>query len=76
LLRLTQHRADRAPRDYIAGWLDLLREENRTTISPASQATKAADNILTFLPADDSRAPAATIADVTKAIGPQLRGPI
>jgi antirestriction protein ArdC len=36
--------------DYIGSWLDLLREENRAIVRAASQASKAADYILRFLP--------------------------
>jgi antirestriction protein ArdC len=39
--------------DYIASWLEVLREDNRAIVRAASQANKAADYILGFLP--DSR---------------------
>ena len=35
--------------DYIASWLDVLREDNRAIVRAASQASKAADYILGFL---------------------------
>jgi antirestriction protein ArdC len=35
--------------DYLASWLDVLREDNRAIIRAASQASKAADYILGFL---------------------------
>jgi antirestriction protein ArdC len=38
--------------DYIDGWLKVLREDNRAIIRAASQASKAADYILSFLPDD------------------------
>jgi antirestriction protein ArdC len=38
--------------DYIGGWLECLRENNRAIIRAASQASKAADYILGFLPED------------------------
>ncbi len=45
--------------DYIGSWLEVLREDNRAIVRAASQATKAADYILGFLPdaqaADDER---------------------
>lgn len=48
--------------DYIASWLEVLREDNRAMVRAASQASKAADWILSFLPdadgigtADDER---------------------
>jgi antirestriction protein ArdC len=36
--------------DYLGGWLDVLREDNRAIIRAALQASKAADYILGFLP--------------------------
>lgn len=36
--------------DYIGEWLDVLREDNRAIVRAASQASKAADWILSFLP--------------------------
>jgi antirestriction protein ArdC len=36
--------------DYIGSWLDVLREDNRAIIRAASQASKAADYLLAFLP--------------------------
>jgi antirestriction protein ArdC len=38
--------------DYIGSWLDVLREDNRAIVRAASQAGKAADYLLSFLPAD------------------------
>jgi antirestriction protein ArdC len=38
--------------DYIGSWLDLLREDNRTIVRAASQASRAANYILGFLPDD------------------------
>jgi antirestriction protein ArdC len=35
--------------DYIASWLDVLREDNRAIVRAASQASKAADWLLGFL---------------------------
>jgi antirestriction protein ArdC len=40
--------------DYIGSWLDVLRDDNRAVVRAASQASKAADWILGFLPADDA----------------------
>lgn len=40
---------------YIGAWLEVLREDSRAVVRAASQATKAADWILSFLPADDQR---------------------
>ncbi len=36
--------------DYIGSWLEVLREDNRAILRAASQASKAADYILGFLP--------------------------
>lgn len=36
--------------DYIGSWLDVLREDNRAIVRAASQASKAADFLLSFLP--------------------------
>jgi len=36
--------------DYIGSWLEVLREDNRAIVRAASQATKAADYLLAFLP--------------------------
>ncbi|WP_375778906.1 ArdC family protein [Bradyrhizobium sp. ma5] len=36
--------------DYIGCWLDVLREDNRAIVRAASQASKAADYLLGFLP--------------------------
>jgi antirestriction protein ArdC len=37
---------------YIGSWLEVLREDNRAIVRAASQASKAADYILGFLPED------------------------
>lgn len=44
--------------DYIGSWLEVLREDNRAIVRAASQASKAADYLLGFLPGDSSNAPA------------------
>lgn len=44
--------------DYIGSWLDVLREDNRAIVRAASQASKAADYLLGFLPADNPTASA------------------
>ena len=38
--------------DYIGSWLEVLREDNRAIVRAASQASKAADWLLGFMPAD------------------------
>ena len=42
--------------DYIASWLEVLREDNRAIIRAASQASKAADYLLGFSPQGESHA--------------------
>ncbi|MGC8733101.1 MAG: zincin-like metallopeptidase domain-containing protein, partial [Halothiobacillaceae bacterium] len=42
--------------DYIGSWLEVLREDNRAIVRAASQASKAADWLLGFLP--DAQPPA------------------
>lgn len=37
--------------DYIGSWLEVLREDNRAIVRAASQASKAADYLLDFVPA-------------------------
>jgi len=44
--------------DYLAGWLEVLREDNRAIFRAASQASKAADYLLAFAP-DETAAAAA-----------------
>ncbi|RWE06344.1 MAG: DUF1738 domain-containing protein [Mesorhizobium sp.] len=39
--------------DYLASWLEVLREDNRAIVRAASQASKAADWLLGFLPGAD-----------------------
>ena len=36
--------------DYIGSWLEVLREDNRAIVRAASQASKAADYLLGFIP--------------------------
>ena len=46
--------------DYLASWIDVLREDNRAIVRAASQASRAADWILSFLPANDAEVSTAT----------------
>jgi antirestriction protein ArdC len=46
--------------DYIGSWLEVLREDNRAIVRAASQASKAADYLLGFLPS-----PAENLKDAT-----------
>jgi antirestriction protein ArdC len=45
--------------DYLASWLDVLREDNRAIFRAASQASKATDFLLAFQPAVSSEIGAA-----------------
>lgn len=47
--------------DYIGSWAEVLREDNRAIVRAASQASKAADYLLAFLPNDDSLEPTAPL---------------
>jgi len=40
--------------NYIGSWLEVLREDNRAIVRAASQASKAADWLLGFLPDADT----------------------
>ena len=44
--------------DYIGSWLDVMREDSRAIVRAASQASKAADWLLSFLPEDEQQAAA------------------
>ena len=48
--------------DYIGSWAEVLREDNRAIVRAASQASKAADFLLGFLPEDEQLAPASVDA--------------
>lgn len=39
--------------DYIGSWLEVMREDSRAIVRAASQASKAADWILSFRPVAD-----------------------
>jgi antirestriction protein ArdC len=43
--------------DYIGSWLEVLREDNRAIVRAASQASKAADWLLAFVPSQDQAEP-------------------
>lgn len=47
--------------DYIGSWLEVLREDNRAIVRAASQASKAADWLLGFVPTDDASLPVRSI---------------
>jgi antirestriction protein ArdC len=49
--------------DYIGSWLEVLREDNRAIVRAASQASKAADWLLGFVPADGGALPAEPAID-------------
>lgn len=44
--------------DYLGAWLDVLREDHRAIVRAASQASKAADFLLGFVPQPVASAPA------------------
>ena len=48
--------------DYLAAWLEVLREDNRAIIRAASAASKAADYLLAFGVDDPALAAAAELA--------------
>ena len=41
--------------DYIGAWLEVLREDSRAIVRAASQASKAADWLLSFLPEEEQQ---------------------
>lgn len=47
--------------DYIGSWLEVLREDNRAIVRAASQASKAADWLLGFVPTDNASLPVRSI---------------
>jgi antirestriction protein ArdC len=49
--------------DYIGSWLEVLREDNRAIVRAASQASKAANFILSFQPGCEPASTAASIDD-------------
>jgi antirestriction protein ArdC len=53
--------------DYIGSWAEVLREDNRAIVRAASQASKAADFLLGFLPAEDRPVSSDARDDVTEA---------
>ena len=52
--------------DYIGSWLEVLREDDRAIVRAASQASKAADYLLTFRSDSDEIVDAAEIAGERK----------
>jgi len=49
--------------DYIGSWLEVMREDCRAIVRAASQASKAADWLLSHLPAGDAGEPDASVTD-------------
>ena len=49
--------------DYIGSWLEVLREDNRAIVRATSQASKAADYLLGFVPEIAQGAPIETVED-------------
>lgn len=52
--------------DYIGSWLDVLREDDRAIVRAASAASKAADFLLSFAPAQEERATVAVEQEVAR----------
>ena len=53
--------------DYIGSWLEVLREDNRAIVRAASQASKAANFILSFQPGCEPASIAASLDDEREA---------
>lgn len=53
--------------DYIGSWAEVLREDNRAIVRAASQASKAADWLLKFVPEDGRPAPVSADAEEREA---------
>lgn len=49
--------------DYIGSWLEVMREDSRAIVRAASQASKAADWLLSHLPAEHTGEPDASETD-------------
>ncbi|AJE45657.1 ArdC family protein [Celeribacter indicus] len=49
--------------DYIGSWLEVLREDNRAVVRAASQASKAADWLLSYLPGADAGEPDSVVTE-------------
>ena len=52
--------------DYIGSWLEVLREDNRAIVRAASQASKAADFILSFRPGAEQNSAAQATAQAQR----------
>ena len=53
--------------DYIGSWLEVLREDDHAIVRAASQASKAADWLLAFLPGDEQVAVGPEVSSDRKA---------
>ena len=49
--------------DYIGSWLEVMREDSRAIVRAASQASKAADWLLSHLPVEEIEEPDASVTD-------------
>lgn len=49
--------------DYVGSWLEVLREDNRAIVRAASQASKAADWLLSHLPGADAGEPDSVVTE-------------
>jgi antirestriction protein ArdC len=61
--------------DYLANWLEVLREDNRAIIRAASAASKAADYVLPFQDRDLGTADPLAPAPGSKPAPDAIRGP-
>lgn len=52
--------------DYIGSWLEVMREDSRAIVRAASQASKAADWLLSHLPAEDAGEPDASATETNR----------
>ena len=52
--------------DYIGSWLEVMREDSRTIVRAASQASKAADWLLSHLPAENAGEPDASVTETDR----------
>lgn len=52
--------------DYIGSWLEVMREDSRAIVRAASQASKAADWLLSHLPAEETVEPDASVTETDR----------
>ena len=52
--------------DYVGAWLEVMREDSRAIVRAASQASKAANWLLSHLPAEDAGEPDASVTETDR----------